>query len=67
MGNLEWLQRAFAIADSGEAETIDDIRQTLKDGGITRLALSQFLGRSLKRQLLEKIAIARHRCMQPPA
>jgi len=65
MGNLELLERAFALADSGEVKNIHEIREALAQGGISTLGLSQFLGRALKKQLLEKIVVARQRCEQP--
>lgn len=59
MGNLELLERAFNIAKSGEAETVDELREKLQEDGASLIDLDQFTGRALHRQLSEKIARSR--------
>ena len=58
MGNLELLEKAFAIADSGEVSNIRELRRALVEDGITILELQQFQGRVLARQLSLRIAKA---------
>ena len=61
MGNLELLEKAFAIADSGEVSTVMELRQALIGGGVTITELQQFHGRALVRQLSARIAKSRKR------
>jgi hypothetical protein len=56
MGNLELLERAFALAESGEVANIDELRQTLMQDGAAIAELEQFHGRALARQLCGRIA-----------
>lgn len=61
MGNHELLEKAFALADSGEVASISELRRALIEGGITMIELQQFHGRALVRQLRERIAKSRKR------
>ena len=61
MGNLELLEKAFALADSGEVASIMELRRALVEGGVTMTELQQFHGRALVRQLSARIAKSRRR------
>jgi hypothetical protein len=61
LGNHELLEKAFALADSGEVASISELRRALIEGGITMIELQQFHGRALVRQLRERIAKSRKR------
>ncbi|HXR95059.1 MAG TPA: hypothetical protein VN718_04230 [Rhizomicrobium sp.] len=56
MGNLELLEKAFALADSGEVSNITELRRALVEDGVTMTELQQFHGRALVRQLSSRIA-----------
>ncbi|HWF64545.1 MAG TPA: hypothetical protein VN685_08045 [Rhizomicrobium sp.] len=56
MGNLELLEKAFAIADSGEVSNMAELRKMLIASGISVLELQQFHGQALARQLSERIS-----------
>lgn len=58
MGNLELLERAFNLAESGEVENIDQLRQTLLQDGVPISDLEQFRGKALSKQLCGKIKSA---------
>lgn len=58
MGNLDLLEKAFALADSGEVTSIVELRTALIEGGITIIDLQQFHGKALVRQLSDRIAKA---------
>ena len=59
MGNIELLEKAFALADSGEVSSIRELRRALIADGITMIELQQFHGRALVRQLCKRIAKSR--------
>ena len=61
MGNLELLERAFALAESGEITSVQEIREALRKDGTGQIDLIQFQGRALMAQLSGKIDVARHR------
>jgi hypothetical protein len=61
LGNLELLEKAFAIADSGEVANVMELRRALVEAGITMTELQQFHGRGLVRQLSARIARSRKR------
>jgi hypothetical protein len=52
------LERAFALAKSGECEGMKDIRRRLKEEQFGSIE-AHFAGRSIKRQLLELCEKAR--------
>ena len=56
VGNLELLEKAFNLADSGEVSNMIELRRALVADGITMLDLHQFCGRHLNRQLSARIA-----------
>ena len=58
MGNLELLERAFNLAESGEVADIDELRQKLLQDGVPIADLEQFRGRALAKQLCAKIRSA---------
>ena len=67
MGNLELLERAFSLADSGEVSNIVELRQTLIAEGLTMGELQQFHGRHLSKQLSARIASSRRKNKPAPA
>lgn len=58
MGNLELLERAFNLAESGEVADIDELRHKLLQDGVPIADLEQFRGRALAKQLCGKIRSA---------
>jgi hypothetical protein len=58
MGNHDFLERAFALADGGMVRTIDDIRGALLREGYTYKEVAQLSGSVLRRQLRARIRIA---------
>lgn len=59
MGNQELLEKAFALADSGEVSSIRELRKALIADGVTMSEIQQFHGPALVRQLSDRIAKAR--------
>ena len=64
MGNLELLEKAFSLADSGEVSNMIELRRALIADGITALDLQQFCGRNLNKQLSARIAWSRRKNQQ---
>jgi len=58
MSNHDFLERAFALADSGNARTVADLRNALIVEGYSRLDIAQLAGHALSRQLQARIKAA---------
>ncbi len=58
MGNHDFLERAFALADGGKVRTVDDIRGALLGEGYTQTVVRQLSGPVLSRQLRARIEAA---------
>jgi hypothetical protein len=58
MPNHEFLKRAFALADSGDVRTIDDVRLALLREGYSNIELSQLSGKALSQQLHARMTAA---------
>ena len=58
MGNHDFLERAFALADGGMVRTVDDIRGALLVEGYTQEMVRQLSGAVLSRQLRARIRAA---------
>ena len=61
MGNQELLERAFALAESGEIANIQELRRALIEDGVSLSDLAQFHGRALSAQLSARIASSQKR------
>lgn len=61
MGNLELLEKAFMLAESGEVANLNELRRKLMEQGAAIADLDQFHGRALARQLCSKIASSKRR------
>lgn len=61
MGNLELLEKAFSIAESGKVANLNELRRKLLEDGAPLAELEQFHGRALARQLCGKIALSKKR------
>lgn len=59
MGNLELLERAFELAARGDISSIRELREALRQDGVSLIDLGQLSGRALMKQLTEEIAKAR--------
>ena len=59
MSNVDFLERAFALADTGEYLTVSEIRKGLIKEGFSLWQLSQLAGKELQSSLRERIAAAR--------
>jgi hypothetical protein len=58
MANHDFLERAFALAESGNVRKYDDIRGTLRREGYSKRELAQLSGRALSRQLRARMVEA---------
>lgn len=58
MANLDFLERAFALAENGNVRTIHGIRGTLLGEGYSKRELAQLSGWVLSRQLRARIVDA---------
>ena len=56
MGHRELLERAFALAQSGNIRSVKDIRVTLMREGFTYFDLGQLSGTTLSKQIAHTIA-----------
>ena len=66
VGNLELLEKAFTLAESGAVSSLNELRRKLMEDGITIADLEQFHGRALARQLCGKIALSKRRKRKAP-
>jgi hypothetical protein len=55
MSNQGFLERAFALADSGTVQNVKDIRSTQLTEGYTYFEVDQISGTTLSKQLTVKI------------
>jgi hypothetical protein len=58
MSNLNLVQRAFELADSGNYTRVGEIRMALSREGYTLLEMSQLSGKHLVRQLRARMLAA---------
>ena len=58
MSNQEFLERAFALAESGTVQSINELRALLSKDGYTYWEVRQLSSPTLSKQLLAKIAAA---------
>lgn len=58
MANHDFLKRAFALAESGNVRTIDNLRGTLLGEGYSNREAAQLSGRALSRQLRARMVEA---------
>jgi hypothetical protein len=65
MSNNSLLESAFAYADSGKAQSINDIRVYLAQHGYSQAQISQLGGAMLSSQLRARILAAAERQAQP--
>lgn len=59
MLNQDFIERAFALADTGKYRGINGIRAVLAREGFTLRQLSQLRGKVLAKQIRARIAVAR--------
>ena len=69
MGNLELLEKAFILAESGKVTNLNELRRMLMEDGAAVSDLQQFHGRALAKQLCSRIARSKRkrRLEKPPA
>ena len=64
MSNIDFLARAYALADTGKFATVTEIRKALTNEGFSLWQISQLAGKELQSRLRERIAAARSTHLQ---
>jgi hypothetical protein len=67
MSNIDFLARAYALADTGDYSTVTQIRKALTKEGFSLFQLSQLAGKELQGKLGQRIAAARSRSRKSEA
>jgi len=65
MSNINFVQRAYELADSGNYSGVSEIRAVMTREGFSLRQLSQLSGKQLTQQLKARIAAARQDTAQP--